>query len=57
MTTLQEIKDHVSKYLYLTDTNVIDVTLAFAVASKLPGDAICLYIVGPSSSADRKSVV
>ncbi len=56
MVTLQEIKDHLSKYLYLTDTNIVDVTLAFAVASKLPGDAICLYIVGPSSSAKTEMV-
>ena len=56
MVTLQEIKDQIAKYLYLTDTNVVDVTLAFVIANRLPGDGVCLYIVGPSSSAKTEMI-
>ena len=51
MVTLQEIKDQIAKYLYLTDTDVVDVILATVIANRIPGDSISLYLIGPSSSA------
>lgn len=51
MVTLQEIKDQINKYLYLSDTDVIDIVLATVMANRIPGDSISLYLVGPSASA------
>jgi len=56
MITLLEIKNQIGKYLYLTDTDVVDVVMAFVVANRIPGDSISLYIVGPSSSAKTEMI-
>lgn len=57
MVTLQEIKDQISKYLYLTDTDMVDVVLATVVANRMPGDSVSLYLVGPSSSAKTEMIM
>jgi len=48
--TLEEIKSEIEKYQYFEDTNVIDVSLASIIATRLKlGDPIWLVIVGASS--------
>lgn len=48
--TLQELKDEISKYQYFEDTNIIDVSLASIIATRLKlGDPIWLVVIGASS--------
>lgn len=48
--TLQEIKQEIQKYQYFEDTNIIDVSLASIIATRLKlGDPIWLIIIGASS--------
>ena len=47
---LQELKQEIEKYQYLEDTNIIDVSLASVIATRLQlGDPIWLVIIGASS--------
>jgi hypothetical protein len=48
--TLEDLKLEVQKYQYIEDTNIIDVTLASIIATRLKlGDPIWLIIIGASS--------
>ena len=48
--TLPELKSEVQKYQYLEDTNIIDVSLASIIATRLKiGNPIWLIIIGASS--------
>lgn len=48
--TLDELKAEVKKYQYIEDENIIDVTLASIIATRLKlGDPIWLIIIGASS--------
>lgn len=47
---LKELKKEIAKYQYFEDTNIIDITLASVVATRLKlGDPVWLVIIGPSS--------
>lgn len=47
---LEDIKKEVAKYQYFEDTDIIDVSLASMIATRLQlGDPIWLIIIGPSS--------
>lgn len=47
---LEELKAEVQKYQYIEDTNILDVSLASIIATRLSvGDPIWLVIIGPSS--------
>ena len=50
MPTLQDVKDVFAKYIYLSNTNVIDAVLGAAIANQLPGPPVCLYLIGPPGS-------
>lgn len=54
--TLEDIKKQFAKYICLSDTDVIDVFLATIITNKMPGDSICLHLVGPSSSAKTEMI-
>lgn len=56
MITIEDIKTQFSKYLCLSDTDIIDVMLGTVVANRMPGDSVSLYIIGPSSSAKTELV-
>ncbi|MBE3137622.1 MAG: hypothetical protein IMZ43_09585 [Thermoplasmata archaeon] len=56
MITIEDIKTQFSKYLCLSDTDVIDVMLGTVIANRMPGDSVSLYIIGPSSSAKTELV-
>ena len=49
MTTLSDIKRAYSDLIHLEDDSILDIVYGAVIASQLPGDAICLYIVGPPS--------
>lgn len=44
----QHVYDTYKKWLYLPDTNVIDVLFGTAIANRLPGDPLWMFIVAPS---------
>jgi hypothetical protein len=47
---LTELKKEIEKYQYFEDTNIIDVSLATIIATRLKlGDPIWLVVIGPSS--------
>lgn len=47
---LEDIKKEIQKYQYFEDTNIIDVSLASIIATRLKlGDPIWLILIGPSS--------
>lgn len=47
---LQEIKKEIEQYQYFEDTNIIDISIASIVATRLKlGDPVWLVIIGPSS--------
>lgn len=47
---LQDLKQELQKYQYLEDTDIIDVSLASIIATRLKlGDPVWLIIIGPSS--------
>ena len=50
MPTLSDVKEVLSKYLYLSNTGVIDTVLGAVIANQIPGPPICLYLVGPPGS-------
>ena len=56
MITLQDIKQEFSKFIYLLDDHIIDVTMAVIVANRMAGDSLSMYIVGPSSSAKTEVI-
>lgn len=48
--TLGELKDEIQKYQYFEDTDIIDISLAAVIATRLKiGDPIWLVLIGPSS--------
>lgn len=48
--TLEELKKTIQEYQYFEDTNIIDVSIASVVATRLKiGDPVWLVIIGPSS--------
>lgn len=50
MITLQQLKDYYCSVFYLEEDMILDVIVAIAIATKLPGDAIWLLVIGGPSS-------
>lgn len=54
---MKELKEHVQKYMYLEDTDVLDVALASVVATRLKlGDPVWLLIIGESSGGKSQII-
>lgn len=49
--TLAEVKEVLHKWLHITDEHVIDIVFAFAIAEKLPGDPLWLWLIAPPGAA------
>lgn len=47
---LQDVFNIFDKWLYIEDREAIEIILATAVASQIPGDPLWLFILGPSGS-------
>jgi len=45
-----EYLNTLSKWLYLEDTQAIDIIMATAISICLPGDPVWLFLVGPAGS-------
>src|SRR4030066_504804 len=50
MPMLQEVKNVLSQYLYLSNNNVVDAVLGTVIANQLPGPPVSLYLIGPPGS-------
>lgn len=45
--TLEQAKETITKWLVISDKEVIDVVFAFAIAERLPGDPLWLFLIAP----------
>jgi hypothetical protein len=55
MVPYKSVHNVYSKWLHLTDTNVIDVLYATIIANRIPGDPLWLFLI--AKSGDAKSVL
>src|SRR3989304_3761404 len=56
MTSLDTIKQEFAKHIYLLSYNIIDICLAASVANRLKGPCLCLYVIGPGSTAKTEAL-
>lgn len=54
--TLKDILQTIQKWLFLKDTQVVEVLLATIIANRLPTDPVWLFIIAPPSSAKTELI-
>jgi len=54
--TIKDILQTIKKWLFLEDTQVVEVLLATIIANRLPTDPVWLFIIAPPSSAKTELI-
>ncbi len=54
--TIKDVKDEFKKWLYLEDTNFIDVVLATAISEKEKGEPLWLFLIAPPGSTKTETI-
>lgn len=53
----KDVKKAFTKWLYLKDTNVIDVTFGTIIANRIPGDPVWIFLIGPSGCGKSEMIM